>query len=774
MAQVPVEIFGIITSYLTRAEVRNLRLVCRDFEVKVSAQYFCNVVVPFRAELYGALSRDEHGSLRHSSSRLLSNGMHMFESFGPHIRRFALSLELDEDSLAYPPIKPIQEAVPAFWGIYRWPHENYYRYADLEGLEQTADETEGMKAALRCLTRVQNIGLCCDAGLGFLLGPDKRAQSSHKHHPVFATVDWRLHQRSAQSAHRPSITVADFNDVARNKHESIFSNPKALRITMLERMAKDVGYSGQEVSEAVRIMLATENVNLANFNSDEGSASPASNLRPDGLVGHLLPFDSPKDAVDSPLVPTSLTKAQKEMLLELEWAHRAMIQSYVLGLIDNASAGCFEHLTTITIAKIPGSHVHLLCRNDLWGAISSLKNVSIGVIADWRKVTVSSPGVIDDSSISPVESVSQVFTLLSAHVGKRRNVESIHFEWICGGEFAPSWFQRNSYILPVPFVKHSNEMITPTAVRDETSSLLQLPHVKHLSLKNCWSSPHVFLQTIRQFALSSLESLELESVSLSGPPTTVAQATLHQETAAVANQAVVALMEEDDPDVDTTQDGSVPELIVPPLPPQNFPIYPPSDDAQDLSVNRLQQPDLFTWAGLVDHFSPNIKLRQLLAGQSDPNTLSTALAERVRAVYQYIPHTADLRGDEYRYCLRCISFRSCGYVSVDAPYLNTRAVLPESLYGHGIIHSAESEISNQMQTCKDQLLAKTTQYMTLQEQGILTNGFGMSMGWAGVYDKQLINDAMLDGVKSPGLGRFSGLIESRNRSLRHQDAPVTA
>ncbi|KHO00929.1 F-box domain containing protein [Metarhizium album ARSEF 1941] len=789
MAQLPVEIIEIITSHLTRAEVRNLRLVCRAFEAKVSPQYFRNVVVPFRSELYGALVRDEHGSMRHSTSSLFSNGMYMFKSFGPHILRFALSLELDEDSLAYPPVKPLQEAVPAFWGIYRWPPANYRRYTDLEGLEQTADETEGMRAALACLTKVQNIGLCCDAGLGFLLGPDKAARNAHIHHPVFATVDWRRHQRSAQSVHQPAITVADFNDLARDQHKSMFPNLGAFRNATLER---DAGYCGPQVQEAVRIMLETGNNSLDNINFDERSASPAPNLDPAGAPGHADLFDSPRDEADSPLIPVNLTRAQKEMLLELEWAHRAMIQSYVLGLIDNAYDGCFQHVTTFTIAKIPTSHVHLFCRDDFWGSIPSLRNVSIGVIADWRRVNVSTPEFVEDTRISPVESVGKVFTLLSDHVAKCRNIESLHFEWICGGEFAPSSYQRNSYILPAPIVNQPDVMISPRAVRRDRSSLLRLPHVKHLSLKNCWSSPHVFLQAVRQFALLSLEKLELESVSLSGPPTTVPEAMaahlpvpLPAPALALAGVApaaafAVSALQDNDQDLADLQDALPPGLLLTlpplyPLPPQpqhfNVPGNPPSHDVHDAPIDWLRQPDLLTWTGFIDHFSPSVKIRQLLAEKADHHTVSTALVEKIVAASEYIPDFALLRGHERRYRLKCLAFKSCGYVSVDTPYLKTREIISDLHHGRTVFHGSNHRIMTWMQSSKDKLLAEITQCMKEQEEAMLVHAFGMTMGWKDVYSAWCINDAKRDGVQRPGSGRFSGLLEACDRGLRHQQAP---
>lgn len=49
-------------------------------------------------------------------------------------------------------------------------------------------------------------------------------------------------------------------------------------------------------------------------------------------------------------------------------------------------------------------------------------------------------------------------------------------------------------------------------------NILMLPHVKKVSLKNCWCSPLVFLYAMKKMARNSLEELKLESLSLSGAP----------------------------------------------------------------------------------------------------------------------------------------------------------------------------------------------------------------------------------------------------------------
>lgn len=771
--QVPVEIFEIITSYLSRAEVKKLRLVCREFEAKVSAQYFRNVVVPFRSELYSSLSRDENGTLKHSTASLFSNGMRIFESFGPHILRFALSLELDEDSLAYPPVKPTQEAVPAFWGIYRWPHEDYHRYTDLEGLEQTADETEGMKAALRCLSKVRDLGLCCDAGLGFLCGPDHVARNARVRHPVFATLDWRRHERLAQGTNRPIITVADFNESARDNQQSAFPHPMEFRRTILERMVTEAGYRGSQIDEAVRIVLQTEGTTLASIDFEERSTTIhpyAARLDENADGAPILSFGPIVETANFPLVPSNLTRAQKELLLELEWAHRAMIQSYVLGLVDNADSGCFNNVTTLTIAKIPASHIYLFYRDDVWEGIPSLKNVSIGIVADWRRVTAPTPGCVEDVLVSPVESVGKAFTLLNTYIGKRRNIESIHFEWICGGELAPSSYQRNLYILPAPFFHQPELIVSPTSVRDNSDALLKLPFVKHLSLKNCWSSPHVMLQTIRQLSMSSLEKLELESVSLSGPPTTLSQAPLLQAGLPQPGHGILPGLADEEFANQIIQELG--QDIVQPLPPPPAVQVPaPSQAASpgaangptDSPLEIILQPDWLTWAGLIDHFSPSVKVRRLMAFERDYgyDSASPGLIEKLERIVDFIPRAAELYADQKAYKLKCLAFRSCGYVSVDVPFLDTRAVLPDRRRPRtSNTNNHMADLSCLMQQCNDKLLASIVPHIKSHELDVLELLFDMTIGWENVYDERVISDAIADGVESPGRNRFTGMVDT--------------
>ncbi|KAM5356398.1 hypothetical protein ACJ41O_003044 [Fusarium nematophilum] len=854
--RLPVEIFEIITSHLTRLEVRCLRLVCREFEEKVSAQYFRNVVVPFKSELYSNLNRDENGSLKRTSSALLSNGMRIFQSFGRHIWRFALSLELDEDTLSYPPIKPSQEAVPAFWGIYRWPHGTYHRYTDLEGLEQTADETEAMKEALKCLVKVTNLGLCCDAGLGFLSGPDHIARSATTLHPVFATQNWRRAGFEPDHRKQPIVTMSDFNDLVKDFKKPVFENPISFKRTVLQKMVSDAGYQGDQINEAVRMILESEGTNLAAIDFDE-RASLLNDFEARRMLSQnniIADFEPSSDTTKHPLIPSSLTRAQKEMLLELEWAHRAMIQSYVIGLIDNARDGCFDNLTTLTIAKIPSSHVYIFYRHELWQNLRNLNNVSLGVIADWRRVSKPAPGCVEDTPVSPVEAVGKVYQLLNDYIGAQLNIESLHFEWICGGEFAPGTHQRNHFVLPAPFFPRAELMAATDSPITHQDDALTLPFIKHLSLKNCWVSPHVFLHTLSNMALSSLEKLELESVSLSGPPTTTPQAPLQQvapnanaanllnlfqlNTQQIAPQNQQQIQPQNQPQnqqlnqqqnqpqnqpLNQPQNqqqnpqpqpplpgpglGPLPTLgqltqmnqqqaqniqnvlqaqqaqntqnaqadpfqqLAQPFPPLNLlnQLNNPAPGLSPAPLETLQQPEGLSWAGIIEHFSPSIKIRDILAGQeTSPDPASPwQWPDQPTSLGHYIPFPHRMRSNEKKYTLKCLSFKSCGYVSVDATFLNTRSILPngaQGLSGNGNPHN--QDLSPLMQRCRDRLLGRIAPHIRSQELFQLINAFGLDMGWENVYDAKAISDAAADGVESPGRGRFSGTIDAGSAEAR--------
>jgi hypothetical protein len=667
--------------------------------------------------------------------------MRIFESFGPHILRFALSLEIDEDALALPPVKPTQKAQPSFWGIYRWPHETYNRYSDLESIEDAADETTAMREALRHLTSVVNLGLCCDAGLGFLVRPDPVAWNATCQQPVFSTYHWHRERRPAlqDDPYRSIVTIADFNGVSRNRRrDSADSAP--FKYAILEKMVMNAGYPKGQADEAVRLLLETERTSLSSIDFSEHGETPS----------HETLLEWEWDDITNPdicrrpphLIPTKLTRSQKELLLELEWAHRAMIHSYVVTMINNASAGYLNSLTTLSIAKIPSSHLHILCRRDFWESFPNLTNVSLGVVADWRRISKPDASeCIEDRRVSPVEAVGKAYRLLNSFIAKQPRIESFHFEWVCGGEFAPSFAQRNMYILPAPFLEEPTDMNEDrTAI---TRELLCLPHIKHFSLKNCWVSPHVFIQTARQMGLASLEKLELESVSLSRRP--------------------------------------VRNMLLDPLAATFIGIAPPPWPSTDNSENPSQSPSLpeearlpkiFSWSGILEHFSPSLNIRKHVDTQGDDMVSRQEIWEsRIRFARGYLPNASALVADEKRYKLRCLSLKSCGYTGAISSRMDFNEVMePVQLgqLGHHVLATIDldewqPEVQKYMQVSRDWRLGRIVPSIPQEEQDRLTGVFGMTMGWRDIYSERMIQEAVADGIRDPGKGRFSGVLESTDQ-----------
>jgi hypothetical protein len=776
---VPVEIFDEITRYLSRSDVKALRLVDHEFEEKVSAKYFHSVVVPFKSSLYDGLVSEEPDceageralKLKARSNALFNGGMRIFQSFGQHISRFALSLELDEYTLAYPPIKPTQEAIPTYWGIYRWPYQKYNRYTELQGLEETADETGYMKEALKCLVSVKELGLCCDAGLGYLLGPDHNAEAPPTPHPVFTPDNTRY-----QPLQLPERATSC-------KSKPAFDTPSAFKYTVLETMVMKAGYAKSQAHDAVELLLGTEGTTLGNIDFDERLVPAVEPVEPEDPASPPASTRSAFELLDypeCPLIPKRLTGSQKEMLLELEWAHRALIQSYVIAIVDNAMDNVFGALTTLTIAKIPSSHVHMLERTELWDSLPTLTDLSLGVVADWREISKPAPGCLQDTSVSPLDAVPRVFKLLQTSASRCRNINHLHFEWICGGEFSSGITQRGQNILPAPFSADPSDMLQPMAAF-ETGKLLSLPYIRHLSLKNCWFPPAVFLQCIRRMALQSLRKLELESVSLTGLPTGNGN-----------NQQVDVAPVVPVPEVDPV--GQI-ALVVQPFQVEMVPfdghlLLPPqegSDDEENVAAIieilagngvlepqpepepeqepaniQLRQPKLLSWAGIIDHLTPGYKIRKIISqGQPAPNDQDEGWHDLAGDdTLIYVPDSQTFRSHEKQYPLSYLSFKSCGYVHINSTLVSSLSrdsvwTEPES------IQARRREYNSLMQTpVNNTLLASITYYLSPEETLALEQAFGMDTGWETQYSRAEISAAVADGVLEPGRGRFSGSIRS--------------
>lgn len=855
---IPVEIFNLIIEHLHRRDIKAMRLVNHEFYSKLADRFFRHVVVPFRPEfeaLYGTLNtnsgvvvdrqklalvlkkkseneriaEDGHNDPGDASPRLrddeslLSDGYRVFEQFGPsHIKKFALALELDEKDLACPPVKLNQQIIPAPWGLYRWPIMDYQRFSQLEGLEKMADETQHMKKAFQFLSRAVEIGISCDAGLGYLQGPDTNDLCRRLQPSVFQPTTY-----DGAEPENPPGSEEDKN--------------RSLSLVVLEKMAIKAGYDSTEWPRAVLRLLEDEgravewverispSGNIVHERvpvvkvTDETTKEDIIQLIEDLVSDHHLP-ENPILAAHPRvfgLNPIILTPAQAEMLLELEWAHRALMESFVIAVMDNKSS--FQSLRKLTIARCPARHVPSLMDEKFWETMTCIEAFHLGVIPDWRRVNKDDKGHITQRRVSPVDSYGVVFQLLHEYVGEQQNIQHVSFEWICGGEFAVGKSQRDRYILPAPLLLDASHMVRVDHNLSK-GDVLDLPFVKRLSLKNCWISPQVFLNMFRLMSKKVLQYLELESVSLTGPPSWAATPGIHpgaqgarnplhwpwplcagaepgnwfqlQRTVGPNNNNPVA-----------NPAGGQPHAALPPQPqggpPQpvnpwhvapwqgaqwvpfqhqwvlghhgtggvalNHPVAPVQQDGQNTAGDRWR---LFSWPHVLASLDMSPQAVQSHiddTGTDDRHYPNIKLAERqFSAKFKISLEDRDERGR-----LREISLKSCGYALVDCPHIDNWEIIPgvPLPVSHDIDLIARlKELDCQMLTSADPLLGKILNYIPDSEQRLLRTVFGLDFGWAGLYDDVVREVALVDGNPNPGEGRFHGVVSSLTEAERQGTA----
>lgn len=846
---VPVEIFNLIISFLNRRDVQAMRLVSREFDSKLADTFFRNVVVPFRPEfeaLYGTLNTDlgflpeqqkyglvlkkraddspateddDDDQARASPAAkgdesLLSDGYRVFEQFGrTHIKKFALALELDEMDLACPPVKLNQEIVPAPWGLYRWPIMDYQRYAQLEGIEKLADETQHMKRAFQFLRVVSEIGLSCDAGLGYLQGPDTNPLCRRIQPPVF----------------RPTIYG---NNEADSEGGSDEDSDRSMSLIILKQMAMNAGYDSNEWPRAVLRLLEDEGraVQWVEQISASGESShhkiPRFEVTKDTtkeelieLIESLVGDEDPENVSSaahtrtSGLCPNNLTASQVEMLLELEWAHRALMDSYVIAVMDNKDS--FQALDTLTIARCSGRHVPSLMKAEFWETMTCLRSFHLGVIPDWRRLHKDDTGGVSQTRISPIETYGAVFNLLHKFVGEQKNIKHVSFEWISGGEFAVGKSQRDRYIMPAPVLAEAPNMVElQTRFGDE--DVINLPHVERLSLKNCWFTPHVFLNVVKKMSRETLRDLELESVSLTGPPSKANEPSIHPgpqgkpshwpwplcvggepgswfqlqrpaannninnnapaphglQAAAAAAAAAAA--------VAAAGAGAGPQHIPQPIPAlnvwgQNGHHLLAQHGSGAVAVNQASapvQPDgqspaipkwrLFSWPHVLASLDMSPEAVHAHLEDMDPeDDYYRNIKTNEQRFSKMFHDVLENGGKQDR--LKTITFKSCGYALIESSHISNWKVIPnESLR---VQHDAElpnqlKELDTQMLICNDGLLGKILNYIPGKEQRILGGIFGLSFGWDDIYEDIVAQIAIADGNPDPGAGRFHGSVSS--------------
>jgi hypothetical protein len=708
-----------------------------------------------------------------------------------------MSFEFDENRLANPPLKSDQEAITSFWGIYRWPYKKYNRYAQLEGLEQTADETRTMAKALRYITTANELGLSIDGGLGWLAGPDTNSRVVDKGEKPAVFGESRFVPEPKQKFARVGKTSRSSDPT------SAYSQSYSTLHTAFERMLGEAGYQGDTLDASVRLMMETEDTSgvpvEANPASNNLFSSPTSieglrrAIRTPGSLGNgvgastagdLNPFTQAiadeedvqviniqsnpvarssnveSKAINYPLRPNDLTNAQKEMLLEIEWAQRAFMQSYAIAIIDNPST--FKNIKALTIARLPSRHLPTLRREDFWQSLAQVEKLSLGIIPDWREISKLPTSWVQDSKVQPSLAVSTAYQVLQEQISRRQNIKTLHFEWLCGGEYAPGMFSRNQNILAAPLVPKALSMVS----RTQQAPVLALPYVEHLSLKNCWVSPHIlgrFLAGMR----ASLQSFKFDSVSLSAPiPLHADPGPAHPPNHGVAMQNAGAAQAMQAAALNWQQHNAQAQ-VAPPVaqpiqvgvwmhgamlaqpfhPPQNqqnqqFQPPPPpapavNNDPEPVGLEWLEVRS-GCWSQLIDALTPGKNLADIRydrnVGPKPPSRVPTKLKK--------------------------MEFRSCGYVRMPLDFDQAMLDSPDAP-GLPLQGKKGTDYESIMMKSFDHSLATIINHISAMEAATLGNAWNIETGWTSLQ-ADLVNESKLDGILNPGRGRFDGFIEATN------------
>lgn len=534
---IPVELFETITETLSHRDIRNMRLVCKEFESKTSGVLFKEVVVPFTSDLYDMIEDDVSARLsnqskpgsvrppvpraslpkiphlqqangdsmyyRKTSDAATKHGLRVFEGFGPHMNKFGIRLEVTEADLAMANLKTNNvKYVEAYHGVYSWPPPGYARFGRLAGLEKIADETPRMTAALATLVNVREIGLSLDNGLGVLGGPDRSL-----HDMIFDRSN-AVFEESDLSQRPTSNGLEHLWSHLRQSHSSFTTGG---RLSQERLMTCIWTWSRDESVQLPTVASATEydDSTLWPFFETDGILSGVDLATP--IIGVFYTTSSEMDNnntrdSDPPLSPASLTSEQNQWILETGWAQSAFLDTYILALDDNPQV--FHQITKVTISKISSGLLSKLDRDTFWAALPSVKDVTLLVSPDWRVVDKDEAGCAVTHSIAPSLAVS-TFLAVIHRITTLEKIKRLRIGYTQGGENAKGMFGRNNNLMPAP-IAALDQLLLPDP------DVVAFDHLEDVTLVNCWITPQALLQlaSTQSPATVTGKTLTLESVSM--------------------------------------------------------------------------------------------------------------------------------------------------------------------------------------------------------------------------------------------------------------------
>lgn len=593
-----------------------------------------------------------------------------------------------------------------------------------------------MTTALSKLTEVYELGLCVDSGLGWLVGPDvsDRSKLLAQKTKVFGTkfavpAATAERRRTWNTVNRllPDALVEAFPKLAGMKRIALVPGPSVLTQTGLPPILEDDSFVVQTRMHLLRPFLYEYQLRNPDLLTSEDTTTAA------------------QDSATKPLLPAKLTDAQKEWLLETEWAQRAFLSSYCLALIDNSAV--FQHVRILTIPRLSSRYLALLKRTDVWDALPQVDSITILVSPDWRNIIKSPEGTISAPDLLPSDATELFRSFLETCVRDNENIKTLKIGWADGGERAQGMCARNKHVLPAPVMDISEGPDALTLV----IPVLVLPHVQRLTFTNCWFSPQALKDFFNGMEESALEALTLDSVSLTA-----------DHKAASSTPAIGAIgndmSHERDPNVRFRWAIGTHYVCVGPNGAlcfyANGGLVVTAEDARTAALRERERP-----------IDPNSTgwLRCCPRKGSWTDVIDTVTPGKTLAHEKYsrgIIPSDDLPAPRQRGNLARINFNSCGYVRL----INADTTFHQHDIGRVVggpppcLQGRFDQLEEVMlQRPEDHFLGQIVPSMVAYEKALLRLGFGMQLGWG---DDEAKWENLEDGQPEGGSGRFSGSVEA--------------
>lgn len=600
-----------------------------------------------------------------------------------------------------------------------------------------------MSAALSNLQGVRELGVSIDSGLGYLCGPDisDHAQLFQEKPKIFGVSEtqrslkllerqrlWNNVVRSLGSAGATNYVIQGDNILANQiplapnecgyyeVHLHFPSNPHSdpWGVGPLRNRTHRVRFVDANGGRPVERPLVFQGINLANTHPTGGptEAFALGDVNIHDLSSNQGREKSPFQ--NAALIPNNLTPAQKEWLLETEWAQRAFLSSYCMALTDNSHT--FQHVQSFTVAKLSSRYLSALQREDFWRALPNLNTLTINVSADWRNILKSDSGVVEAPDIRPSGAATQFHRLLTTCIAVVPGIKTLSIGYFGGGEQQVGIFGRNKHILPAPLTDFSDHY----AATSVNADILALPNVEHLTLTNCWITPPALKTFVAQMRAANLRTLSLDSVSLTGHSGVMDNMEPNPLENGVLRLPDGPPRRFGDPAVGNLfqQRGSAPD--------------PRSDGTGWIVESRR----VGSWGNVIDAITPG------------------PTVDFLRYAYQHLHDAPEVRDSG---ALERINFVSCGYVKLVNMKDFNQAFLGEVCNNppHCLRKRAIDLMPIMMHRNDDPLLGQIIPTLHDHELEVLRTAFPMKIDSNDVTEW----DHCEDGQPIGGSGRFSGYVE---------------